>query len=71
MEFLTAIVVMCIATFLYQKVQKVSVEVAVGCISVTLISLIVAIVTAPWPVQMVMLVGLLASPTLTKVDWLH
>lgn len=70
MGFLSALILMLGAAFLYGKVQRASVEIAVGCVAVTLLSLVVAIVIAPWPIQMLILIGVLASYSFTKVNCL-
>jgi hypothetical protein len=69
--FIATLVIMLIALFLYGKVQSISVEVAVGCVAVAILSLIVAIVIAPWQIQTMMLVGVLLSSSLTKFDVLN
>jgi hypothetical protein len=69
--FIATLVVMLVAIFLYGKVQNVSVEIAVGCIAVALLSLVIAIVIAPWQIQTLMLVGVLVSSSLMKVDMIQ
>lgn len=66
--FIATLVIMLIALFLYGKVQSFSVEVAVGCVAVAILSLIIAIVVAPWQIQTLMLVGVLVSSSLSKLD---
>lgn len=66
--FIATLVIMLVALFLYGKVQAVSVEIAVGCVAVALLSLVIAIVIAPWQIQTMMLVGVLVSSSLSKFD---
>jgi hypothetical protein len=66
--FIATLFVMLVALFLYGKVHNVSVEIAVGCVAVAILSLVVAIVIAPWQIQTVMLVGVLLSSSLSKLD---
>jgi hypothetical protein len=61
MGFVTALLMTIGATFLYEKAQLRSVEVAVGCLAVALCGLVAALVLAPWPVQLLLLGILLAS----------
>lgn len=66
--FIATLVIMLLALFLYGKVQNVSVEIAVGCVAVAILSLVIAIVIAPWQIQTLMLLGVLLSSSLIKVD---
>ncbi|MBF2050999.1 hypothetical protein [Leptolyngbya sp. 7M] len=68
MGFITALMIMLGSAFLYEKVQTRSVEVAVGCMAVALVSLVVAIVVAPWQIQLLMLLGILLSSAWIRVD---
>jgi hypothetical protein len=68
MWFIAALLIMLGSAFLYEKSQKMSVEIAVGCIAVTLVSLVIAIVVAPWQIQLMLLVGILLSSSWGKVD---
>lgn len=69
--FIATLIIMLVALFLYGKVQSVSVEIAVGCVAVALLSLVVAIVVAPWQIQTLMLLGLLLSSSPIKIDILN
>lgn len=70
MSFITAMIVMAVSALLYERFQRISLEVAVGCGVLTLISLTVAIVVAPWQIQGLLLIGVLLVPAFTKVDLL-
>lgn len=59
MGFIAALGITLGAVFLYEKIQSWSVEVAIGCIAVALLSLVVTIVIAPWPIQLLLLLGVL------------
>ncbi|NJO80731.1 MAG: hypothetical protein HC827_21000 [Cyanobacteria bacterium RM1_2_2] len=66
--FIATLAIMLIALFLYEKAQSVCIEIAVGCFAVALLSLIIAIVIAPWQIHTVMLVGVLLASSLSKFD---
>ncbi len=68
MGFITAVIVTVTSALLYEHFQRTSMEIAVGCVVVTLISLTVAIVIAPWQIQGLLLLGVLLSPALVKSD---
>lgn len=68
MEFVAALMTMLGAVLLYEKVQRVSLEVAVGCLSVALLSLVLAIILAPWQIQLMLLLGIFLSSSLSKAD---
>lgn len=68
MGFVTALMVMFGSVFLYEKSQNISVEVAVGCIGIAILSLVIAIVLAPWQLQLLLLLGVVLSTSLIKTD---
>ncbi|MFM7428037.1 MAG: hypothetical protein ACKO7W_24065 [Elainella sp.] len=61
MGFVTALLMTVGATFLYEKTQLRSVEVAVGCLALALLGLVVTLILAPWPIQLLLLLGILGS----------
>jgi hypothetical protein len=69
MGFVATLLIMVGAVLLYDRVQQISMEVAVGCMAVALLSLVIAIVLAPWPIQLLLLVGVLLSPSLVEADY--
>lgn len=68
MSFITALLISIGSALLYEKVQLRSLEVAVGCVAVALFSLIVAVVIAPWQIQLLLLLGIWLSSVLSKTD---
>jgi hypothetical protein len=69
--FIATLVIMLVALFLYRRAQSVCVEIAVGCFAVALLSLLVAIVIAPWQIHTILLVGVLLSSSLSKFDLIN
>jgi hypothetical protein len=57
MGFVATLLIMTGAVLLYDRVQQISMEVAVGCIGVALVCLVAAIALAPWPIQLLLLMG--------------
>jgi hypothetical protein len=68
MSFITALLISIGSALLYEKVQLRSLEVAVGCVAVALFSLIVAVVIAPWQIQLLLLLGIWLSSVWSKTD---
>ncbi|WP_339384579.1 hypothetical protein [Oscillatoria sp. FACHB-1407] len=54
------------AAYLYEKCEKTRAEVAIACVPVAIISLLLALMVAPWQIQLLLLVGALASYQYTK-----
>lgn len=69
MGFVTALLMAVGATFLYEKAQLRSVEVAVGCLAIALFGLVGALVLAPWPIQLLLLLGILGSSWAGREIW--
>jgi hypothetical protein len=69
MGFITTIIIFVGALFSYRQLHNISVELAVGCMVVALVSLVIAIVLAPWPIQLLMLLAVLLSPSLLEADF--
>jgi hypothetical protein len=49
------------AVYMYEKAEKSSAEVAIACVAVALVGVSLALVAAPWPVHLLMLVAALLS----------
>ncbi len=68
MGFVTALLVTVGATVLYEKAQLRSLELAIGCLAAALCGLLATLVLAPWPIQLLLLLGVLSSSMRANSD---
>lgn len=66
MLFIASLVTSIGAVYLYEKCEKTRAEVAIACVPVALISIVLALVIAPWQIHLLLLVGALVSYNYTK-----
>ncbi len=64
MWFLASLVTTFSAVYTYRKVERSSAEVAIICVALGLIGVVLSLIIAPWPIQLVLVTGLLISSRL-------
>ncbi|MGJ3244971.1 MAG: hypothetical protein ACFE0J_18105 [Elainellaceae cyanobacterium] len=68
MWFIASLLTAIGAAYIYEKSENVSAELAIACVAVALIGSILTIISAPWPIQLVLLVLALFSYRFTKMN---
>lgn len=76
MIFLASLVFAIGAAYLYEKYEQTHPLVAIACVPTELVSLLLVLISAPWQLQLLLLVFLLGSPhlpwqTLYHVNLFH
>jgi len=61
MWFLATLLAAVGAALVYEKVERVSTEVAIICVAIVLAGAVLTVVVAPWPIQLFLAVLLLIS----------
>lgn len=61
MWFIASVVAAFSAALVYEKAEKSSSEVAIACVAIALVGVSLALLAAPWPIHLLMLVAVLAS----------
>jgi hypothetical protein len=70
MWFIAALCTAVGAAYVYEKSEKTFQTVAIACIPVVIGAGLLALIMAPWPLQLMLLIGILASDPLAKTDLL-
>lgn len=68
MGFIAALSITLGAVVLYERAHNRSDEVAIGCVAVALLGLVISIVIAPWPIQLMMLLGVLLASSSSQMN---
>lgn len=71
MWFVATLLIAIAAVSVYQKAERISEEVAIGCVAVAIACLFATLIAAPWPVQLVLLIVALGSYRFTQTRWLN
>jgi chromate transport protein ChrA len=70
MWFITSLIAAVAAVWFYDKVAKFSEEVAIAFLAVAILSLVFSLFSAPWQIQLLLLVGALSYRS-TKIQSIH
>jgi hypothetical protein len=61
MWFIASVVAVLGAACIYNKAEQSSEEIAIFCVAVALVGISLALVAAPWPIHLLMLLAVLLS----------
>jgi hypothetical protein len=61
MWFIASVIIILGAACIYDKAERSSQEIAILCVAIALVGISLAVVAAPWPIHLLMLVAALQS----------
>ncbi len=68
MWFIASLLTAVSAAYVYEKSEKSSAELAIACVAIVLASVMLTIIAAPWPIQLVILILALVSYRFTRMN---
>lgn len=60
MWFLAPLIAALVAAYVYERFERSSEEIAIVCVAVALVGIVLTLISAPWPVQFLLAMILLA-----------